>query len=201
MANYTFQRDERQMSYLYLQLVLNWTFDQVSNFRTYQSALQDVLLLTAIPFMSKLLGWRDTIISILGAIAHCIARVFYAVAETGWLIYVGGAFASLGPVVAPIIRSMVSKLVAPAERGKAFSILAVADNAVPIISATLYNQVYKHTIHTHPAGIFYLTIASQVVVLGIFFFIHFTSTEETLAYQDEESTKRCLENEGEASVS
>lgn len=200
MANYTFQRDERQMSYLYLQRKLYWAFDQISTFRTYQSALQDIVLLTAIPFMSKLLGWRDTIIAMLGAIAHCIARVFYATAEVGWVIYLGGAFASLGPVVAPIIRSMVSKLVSVTERGKAFSILAVADNAVPIISATLYNQVYKRTIDTHPAAIFYVTIASQLVVLAIFLYIHITSTDESLIHKEEEATEKCLDTEGESST-
>ncbi|KAJ8978071.1 hypothetical protein NQ317_000629 [Molorchus minor] len=52
MALYTFQRDERDMMYLYCQLVFNWTLGQFSTFRTFQSALQDVALLFAIPLMS-----------------------------------------------------------------------------------------------------------------------------------------------------
>lgn len=89
MALYTFQRDERQMSYLYLQLVLKWTFEQVSLFRTYQSTLQDIVLLVAVPFMSKLMGWRDSMIAILGALAHSTARVFYVNADVGWMVYAG----------------------------------------------------------------------------------------------------------------
>lgn len=92
MACYTFQRDERQMSYLYLQKKLNWPFDVYSNFRTYQSGLQAVMLLIAIPFLNKLLGWRDTCIAIVGAVAHIIARIFYVKAEVGWIVYLGIGF-------------------------------------------------------------------------------------------------------------
>lgn len=89
MAFYTFQRDEKPMMYLYVQLVLKWTFDAFSNFKTYVSALQGIFLLFAVPLLSKFFGWRDTCIMMLGAICHSIARIFYATAEVGWFLYVG----------------------------------------------------------------------------------------------------------------
>lgn len=89
MAFYTFQRDEKPMMYLYVQLVLKWTFDTFSNFKTYVSALQGVILLCAIPLLSKVFHWRDTYIMMLGALCHSVARVFYATATVGWLLYVG----------------------------------------------------------------------------------------------------------------
>ncbi|XP_017786230.1 PREDICTED: proton-coupled folate transporter [Nicrophorus vespilloides] len=169
---YSFQRDEKQMSYLYLQLVLGWIFEQVSKFRTYQSALQDVVLLTAIPLMTKVFGWRDTTIMIIGSSCHSIARIFFAAARVDWLIYFGGFFGAFGPIVAPVIRSMVSKLVSNNERGKAFSLLSVTDNAIPLFSGIAYNQVYQATIHTNPEAIFYVTITTQVLVLLIGCYIH-----------------------------
>lgn len=48
------------------------------------------------------------------------------------------------------------------------AVLAVADNAIPLVSGTIYNQVYKRMIHSNPAAIFYVTIASQVIVMMIF---------------------------------
>lgn len=89
MALYTFQRDERDMMYIYCQLVFNWTLGQFSKFRTFQSALQDVILLLAIPFMSGILGWRDTIIIMIGATAHTTARIFYSTAKVNWVFYTG----------------------------------------------------------------------------------------------------------------
>ncbi|XP_018323962.1 proton-coupled folate transporter isoform X2 [Agrilus planipennis] len=179
MAFYTFQRNEKQMMYLYLQLVLNWSFQQISNFRTYQSALQDLALLIVIPVGSKLLAWKDGIIAMIGAVAHSVARMFFATAKTNSLIYVGGMFAGLGPIVAPIIRSMISTLVSSSERGKVFTMLAVADNAIPMLSGTVYNQVYKKTINHFPAGIYLVTIFTQMVVFLIFLYIHIRSRDQT----------------------
>lgn len=51
--------------------------------------------------------------------------------------------------------------------GKAFSVLSVADNAIPLVSGIIYNQVYKHTISTVPYAIFYVTIGTQIIVFLI----------------------------------
>lgn len=94
----------------------------------------------------------------IGATAHMIARVFFATADGMLLFYIGGAISGLGPVVGPIIRSMISKVVPAAERGKVFALLAVCDNAVPFFSGTLYTQVrliqntyiqHKNTFRNH----------------------------------------------------
>lgn len=76
-----------------------------------------------------------------GATAHMIARIFFAVAEVPLVFYIGGAISGLGPVVGPVLRSMTSKVVPITERGKVFALLAVCDNAVPFFSGVLYSQV------------------------------------------------------------
>lgn len=186
MALYVFQRDERNMMYLYCQLVFNWTVGQYSTFRTVQSALQDLGLLFAIPIMSRLLGWRDTVIIMVGALAHTTARIFYSQAVTTWVFYMGGVFAAFGPIVAPVIRSMVSKIVDNSEKGKAFSVLGVADNAIPLVSGVLYSKLYNATIHNHPEAIFYLTMGSQVAVFVIVMYIHIIYKQDELSDKREE---------------
>ncbi|CAH1972827.1 unnamed protein product [Acanthoscelides obtectus] len=171
MSIYVFQRDEREVMYMYCQLVFNWTLGQFSNFRTFQSALQDAVLLIAMPLMSGLLGWRDTAIAMLGAAAHATARIFYSAANVAYVFYIGGVFASFGPIVAPVIRSMVSKIVSNSEKGKAFSVLSVADNAVPVISGVCYGALYKSTLSSHPSAIFYLTMGTQI---GVFMLVLWT---------------------------
>lgn len=76
-----------------------------------------------------------------GAAAHMVARIFFSIAATPLIFYVGGAISGLGPVVGPVIRSMTSKVVPLNERGKVFALLAVCDNAVPFFSGVLYTQV------------------------------------------------------------
>ncbi|XP_056640546.1 proton-coupled folate transporter [Diorhabda sublineata] len=171
MALYTFQRDEREIMFMYCQLTFNWAIEQFSIFRTVQSGLQDLILLIAIPVMSKVLGFRDTVIIIIGALAHTIARIFYFTADIT-MFYIGGVFASFGPIVAPVIRSLVSKIVPISEKGKAFAVLSVADNAVPLISGTCYNALYQLCINLNPGIIFFLTATTQISVFLLILYIH-----------------------------
>lgn len=186
MGLYTFQRDEKNMVYLYVQYVFNWRFELYSTFKTYQTTLQDIILLVAIPLMSRVLGWRDTIIIMIGAFCHSVARIFYANAEVNWVFYIGGVFAACGPIVAPVIRSMVSKLVAPAEKGKAFAVLSAADNAIPLISGVCYSTLYNATIESNPNAIFYLTMATQMAVFVLITFIHFKApNDKDIVYEED----------------
>lgn len=53
----------------------------------------------------------------LGATAHMTGHFIYAHATSDKLMYVGATAAALGPCVAPLVRSMTSKVLAPSERG------------------------------------------------------------------------------------
>ncbi|RVE41356.1 hypothetical protein evm_013988 [Chilo suppressalis] len=54
----------------------------------------------------------------LGAAAHISGHLFYAHATYDKLMYVGATAAALGPCVAPLIRSMTSKVLPASEREK-----------------------------------------------------------------------------------
>lgn len=53
----------------------------------------------------------------LGAAAHITGHLVYAHTTVGKMMYVGATAAALGPIVAPLIRSITSKLLPPDERG------------------------------------------------------------------------------------
>ncbi|CAG9836867.1 unnamed protein product [Diabrotica balteata] len=84
----------------------------------------------------------------------------------------GGVLAAAGPIVAPVIRSLVSKTVSSSEKGKAFAVLAVADNAVPLIAGTSYNALYYFVLPYNPGYVFFLTIATQIGVFLLATYIH-----------------------------
>ncbi|XP_015188482.1 PREDICTED: proton-coupled folate transporter [Polistes dominula] len=189
MTFYTFQRDEKPMSYLYTQLKFKWDVTDFSKFKTFLSTLFVIAMLIGVPTMSKLIGMRDTLIVAVGAIAHASGRVIFALATIPQLFYVGAAVAALGPIVAPVLRSMTSKLVPIEERGKVFAMLSVCDNAVPLFSGILYSQLYNLTINTVPSSIYWLTFTTQIMVLLLISIIHFTSKiEHVQEGNDEEET-------------
>lgn len=165
MALYAFQRDEKPYLYLYTQLKLNWTTEIYSNFKTFQSASFVLVMLIAVPIFNRVLKWKDTVIVAIGALAHSLGRICFALASETWMMWMGASIASFGPIVAPALRSITSKLVPSDERGSIFSLLSACDNAIPMISGVLYTQVYNATLASgFAASIFLITIASQMVV-------------------------------------
>ncbi|XP_046386088.1 proton-coupled folate transporter isoform X2 [Ischnura elegans] len=172
MALYTFQRDERNMSYLYTQKEFNWDVQTFSNFRTVQSALYVTATLIGLPLLSRKFGVRDTMIATFGAVSSSCARVTFGLVKNPDLFYLGAVFAAFAPVIPSVLRSMTSKLVPPSERGRVFAVLSSADNAVPIVSGVMYSQLYNATLKTFPAAIFFLTLASQLSVLFLVLGIH-----------------------------
>ncbi|CAH0703604.1 unnamed protein product [Spodoptera exigua] len=170
MAFYTFQRDERSVMYLYTIKVFQWDTTSFSNFRTYLSTLYVIAMLFGIPLMTKVLRWRDTVIVMLGASAHICGHLVYAHAKVDKLWYLGATFAAFGPCVAPLIRSMTSKVLPASERGVAYAFLSVMENAVAMFASIIYSQLYKATLDTEFVNsIFYLTISTQVVVFSLTF--------------------------------
>lgn len=173
MAVYTLQRDESRMMQLYTQLKFNWAVKNYSNFRTLQSGLYIFGLLIGIPLLQKFFQLRDTFIMIIGATCHITARIIFIISKAPEWYYVGAAVATLGPVVAPVLRSMTSKLVPQSERGKAFALLSVTDTTVPLLSGFVFSQVYINTINTtFPEAFFLVVVVSQTIVFLIALFIN-----------------------------
>ncbi|KAJ0183899.1 hypothetical protein K1T71_000322 [Dendrolimus kikuchii] len=165
MAFYTFQRDERPVMYMYTTKVFQWDLTTFSNFRTYLSLWYVVAMLFGIPLFTKVFKIRDTLILMVGATAHISGHMIYAHASIDKMMYVGATAAALGPLVAPLIRSMTSKVLPPAERGVAYAFLSVMENAVAMFASIIYSQIYKATLNTEFINaIFYLTIGTQAVV-------------------------------------
>lgn len=163
MFFYTFQRDERAYTYLYTKYKFGWGVEEFSDFKVFQSVSWNLMLFIGVPIMTKLLKLRDTSIAMIGALFFASARIVFTFAKVPILFYVGAAISSIGPVGGPILRSMTSKIVPLSERGKVFAMLAVCDNAGPIISSVLYTQVYQWTLNKF-AGIFVLTAITQMIL-------------------------------------
>ncbi|KAL4717813.1 hypothetical protein ACJJTC_000962 [Scirpophaga incertulas] len=187
MAFYTFQRDERPVLYLYTSLIFKWEATDFSYFRTYLSTAYVVVMLFGIPIMTKLFKWRDTIIIMIGACAHITGHLIYAHATVDTMMYVGATTAALGPCVAPLIRSMTSKVLPASERGVAYAFLSVMENAVAMFASVIYSQLYKATLDTeYINSIFYLTMTTQAIVFSLALLMEILLKGQPLESMEEE---------------
>ncbi|XP_044742228.1 solute carrier family 46 member 3-like [Chrysoperla carnea] len=181
---YRFQRDERNYIYLFFMRKLDWDYNDFSYFLAFRSTLHVFMLLYGVPFIIRNFKWRDSILIIIGVFSVVISRFIFMFVETDLLFYIGTLFGSFGPCVAPVIRSMISKLITANERGLVFSLISVADNSVPLYSGIIYSQTYNYTFEWFPGAFFLITIASQLIIFGITLAIELTVPKDKFIYQE-----------------
>lgn len=99
----------------------------------------------------------------IGCTAHLLGRAVCAVADTEVWFYVGGAVSILGPLATPILKSMISKLVEPTERGKVFVFFSIFNNAGSFIGGVAFARVYMAAVGE--PWIFWMTAGTQLIVL------------------------------------
>jgi len=93
-------------------------------------------MLIGLPLMTKWCLIPDSAAVLVGAAAHSAARVVFIFATQPYMLYIGATLSGLGPVVAPVVKSMVSKVVPLRDRGKItfikseiyFSLIEIKDN-------------------------------------------------------------------------
>lgn len=191
MILYTLQRDEKRMTQIYTLKTFHWGVKEFSQFKTFQSSFYIIGLLVGVPLLKKLFGLRDVYIMMLGAVSHITARSIFILAKTPFSFHVGAACAVLGPVVAPVLRSITSKLVPTSERGKVFALFSVSDTTAPLASGFVFSQVYIHTFQTSfPGAIFLVTLVSQVIVFVIALFVNYTLQGKNIVQAKEDSDER-----------
>lgn len=79
----------------------------------------------------------------IGATAHIVARSFFALADTPFVFYIGGAVSSIGCIALPILKSTISKMVETSEKGKVFAWVSVCSNSVQFLSGIIYSRVFS----------------------------------------------------------
>lgn len=171
MGMYVFQRDEKAYLYMYTQLKFDWGISEFSFYKTMASVNFAVCMLFMSQVINRYFKVNDYLIMIIGTLAHISARVWYFCAQQTSFMYVGAAVCGLGPVVAPAIRSRLSKETEKQYHGRVFALLSIADNGMLLVSGICYSQIYRNTIEIGPMFLL-LTIGTQIGVCCIAVFLN-----------------------------
>jgi len=164
---YELQHDEKPYSYLYTQLIFGWTHRDFSYFRSFQSALFVVTMITLWSAIFRITKINHEITMIAFATAsHIAARVIYIFAAVGWVFYLGALAGAAGTLAASVLRSMISKLVNSRHTGKTFSFMFLCEKMAPLIGTVVYSQMYYQTVDNTPAAFFIFTLVTQTLLLS-----------------------------------
>lgn len=130
-----------------------------------QSFAEGVVLSMGI--LSKLAKLSDPVVGFIAGLSQLSGSMMYAFAYSGLMVYLGEAvwdnwlirdFDLFPPkastvdmmngTMTVIARSMMSKVVDPAETGQLFSLLGVFDALTPLAMNPFYNLLYNRTVET-----------------------------------------------------
>ena len=166
---FMFCMNTSRFDYLLVGLKYDWTIVEFSNYLSIQRICRLSGLFLLLPLLSRVLKVPDGLVSSIGTLGTTIAYLLIALGDRdwpgpiGWVMYLSAGL-QFNSIVTVIIRSECSKTVGENEIGKIFSVVALGQAIVPLISNPLYGFLYRATLTTFPGA--YLILLSVLLLLS-----------------------------------
>ncbi|XP_054152722.1 solute carrier family 46 member 3-like [Oppia nitens] len=111
----------------------------------------------------------DITVAVVGVVSRTAGLVLIGFATNGAMMYSSVALLMFSEYPLPIIRSLLSKLVAPDERGKVFAFLTLWYNLCSLTGGIVFPLIYKHSLKTggYTGICFQLAAGFQLVAIGL----------------------------------
>ncbi|XP_072040955.1 proton-coupled folate transporter-like isoform X4 [Amphiura filiformis] len=93
-----------------------------------------------------------------------LSNLFLAWAPTTPMFFLGAVLGCPKGMEAPVLNSIISKLVSPHEQGTIFAVQSSVQSAASLISPLILNSIYSASVKTQPSLVFY-------VIAGVFFML------------------------------
>jgi len=169
MLSTIMQRDaEAQCQYMYTKRAFGWEVKDYSNFIMVHSGVYSAGMILLTPLMHHF-NVNDNLIILLSSVSGIAGQLMRAFAKNPTVFYASVAVELASNMFSPPIRAQMTRCILPEETGKVFAMLASLECFVPIISATLFTNVYNATIELkYPwNGTFYFG-AIGFTLIGLF---------------------------------
>ena len=118
------------------------------------------MILLTIPFAMSMGKHSDhLVLPALGTLAYMAQLVIFGIGQSVWLIYLAVCISGLFPVLSPVIRSRISKLVEPDEYAVVFILASVFESGGYYAISALANGVYQASVTFFPGLVFFVFVA------------------------------------------
>lgn len=158
---YTFLTDEP----------LRWTASQYSFLHGVTIAVEGVALLVLLPVAFRFLGISDACAGLLGAVSRCLGLAWLGLSTTATMVYFTPLFFTFSEFGIPATRSILSKVIAPDEKGKAFALMGSLQSVAMVAGAATFNGLYPFASKFFKGFGFELAAAFQLIPVGVFMYL------------------------------
>ncbi|XP_033864489.3 lysosomal proton-coupled steroid conjugate and bile acid symporter SLC46A3 isoform X1 [Acipenser ruthenus] len=149
----------------------------------YGSALSTLIFLTSFAGVSLLSFCLDDIyIVLIGLLSVMSGMLMTAFAKTTLLMFLVRLPLLFAVMPAPVLRSMMSKIVLDSEQGALFACIAFVENLSGTVSFAVFNSIYAATVSSFSGFSFLLAAGLSLIplgLMGIMFFLRPQVTQET----------------------
>ncbi|CAH2042464.1 unnamed protein product, partial [Iphiclides podalirius] len=157
------------LEYDYTRTKLHWAIQQYTTFSAVSTTISFVGSLIGVILVQKLLRVSDLIFSSIAFLSASVEYLIRTFAVATWYMYLGAGVSLFKGLSAPLIRSMLTKMLPMEDIAKVFALICAIEGISPLISPAIYSSLYTTTIKSFPGAIYLLSSAITalcVVLLG-----------------------------------
>ncbi|XP_014293261.1 lysosomal proton-coupled steroid conjugate and bile acid symporter SLC46A3 [Halyomorpha halys] len=161
---------EGNVTLYYLEKGFGFTIEEAGVYSSYRQMIGAVGTILVPPILSKLLGWKDSIIGIVSCAVTIVMYITMVIAKTKLELIIFALFDFMRTLLFSLPKSVISKCVDENEIGVFVSFCIIGECILPIGIFYLYDYIYTATSTTLP-GAFFLASAVIAAVSLIFYSI------------------------------
>ncbi|XP_076304916.1 lysosomal proton-coupled steroid conjugate and bile acid symporter SLC46A3-like [Tachypleus tridentatus] len=151
---------------------LNWSQSKYSFISALKFAICGSGLLIGMPVLSRWFRAPDTLIGLIGTLSRGLGLAVLGFSTTSFLVYISALIFVFSEIPIPAIKSALSKLVEPDEKGKIFAFMSGIQNICFLTGSLIFNNLYPATASFFKGFSFLLAALLQLFAGAIFVFIH-----------------------------
>ncbi|KAK7072264.1 hypothetical protein SK128_020747 [Halocaridina rubra] len=144
-ANFVFLYTRKKFAWDY------YTFTTWSVLSTPVSGIGNAFVLPLLSYRYKV---EDSIFGFMGSSSYMFTNIIQSTAPVGWVMYIAIGTSVFSGMTFAASRGALSKLVPKEELGAIFSVVALGETIMPLISGPVFTAVYNMTLEIYPGTVF-----------------------------------------------
>ncbi|XP_046615096.1 tetracycline resistance protein, class D-like isoform X1 [Neodiprion virginianus] len=148
---------ETSIGFLFVKARLGWDVAQYS-YVNGVGLLLNITALFGVSLLGHSAGSADTLLAVVGLTSGLIGSIVKAFATKAWHMYFSVSIAMFGGIVAPVMRSILSKSVPAEDIGTVLSLAGLLEVMSPLAGAPLFTLIFSNYLPPiYPTPVFLLS--------------------------------------------
>jgi PCFT/HCP family folate transporter-like MFS transporter 1/3 len=159
------------LNYLYVREKFGWTLREWTIFESSNTFISALGLFIGLMVFKKVMKISDMKLAMFGLTLSVIDSTFKALATRAFHLYLSSGITLFRLLSMPMLRSIVSVVVAHDEIGKVYSLTTCFEALSGLGAGPLYNAVYQNSFTTFPGAFYLLTAGIFAINLILTIFV------------------------------